>query len=122
MNERLFTGLIADGLHVHPRMVELTWRLKGADKVLLVSDAAGVLGSQPGIFTQGGMEIIVDGNSARLRNGTLAGSILGLDQALRNVMRFTGARLDQVLPALSRNQAPTVTPGSEWGGFPRVPG
>jgi N-acetylglucosamine-6-phosphate deacetylase len=51
------------------------------------------------------MEIVVDDHSARLRNGTLAGSILGLDEALRNVMRFTHSRLEQVLPAMSHNQS-----------------
>jgi len=105
LNPRIVTGLIADGLHVHPAMVDLVWRLKGAEKVLLVSDAVCALGIPPGVFVQGGMEIVVSAESARLRDGTLAGSILRLDQALRNVMQFTGARLEQVLPALGANQA-----------------
>ncbi len=105
LNPRISAGLIADGLHVHPRMVELVWKLKGSEKTILVSDAVGVLGMPPGKFIQGGMEIIVDEKSARLTNGTLAGSVLGLDQALRNVMAFTGAHLQDVLPALSRNPA-----------------
>lgn len=105
LNDRISAGLIADGLHVHPNMVEIAWRLKGADKIVLVSDAVGALGVKPGLFFQGGMKIIVDGDSARLQDGTLAGSILGLDQALRNVIRFTHSRLEQVIPALSTNQA-----------------
>ena len=105
LDDRITAGLIADGLHVHPNMVEVAWRLKRPDKIVLISDAVGALGIQPGLFVQGGMEIVVDDHSARLRDGTLAGSILGLDQALRNVMQFTHSRLEQVLPALSRNQA-----------------
>lgn len=105
LDDRITTGLIPDGLHVHPDMVDLAWRLKGPDRIALITDAVGALGIQPGIFVQGGMEIVVDGNSARLRDGTLAGSILGLDQALRNVMQFTHSRLEQVLPALSYNQS-----------------
>lgn len=105
LNDRIYAGLIADGLHVHPKMIELAWRMKGARQIVLVSDAVGALGVQPGKFVQGGMEIFLDGNSARLADGTLAGSVLGLDQALRNVMKFSGSRLEEVIPALSRNQA-----------------
>jgi N-acetylglucosamine-6-phosphate deacetylase len=105
LDDRITAGLIADGLHVHPDMVDLAWRLKGPEKIVLITDAVGALGIQPGIFVQGGMEIVVDDHSARLRNGTLAGSILGLDEALRNVMRFTHSRLEQVLPAMSHNQS-----------------
>lgn len=105
LNDRISAGLIADGLHVHPDMIDLAWRMKGVEKILLVSDAVGALGVQPGKFVQGGMEIFLDGNSARLADGTLAGSVLGLDQALRNVMKFTGSSLEEVIPALSRNQA-----------------
>jgi len=105
LNEQISAGIIVDGLHVHPKMVELVWRLKGPDNILLISDAVGLLGMPPGRLTQGGMEIVVDENSARLLDGTLAGSILGLDQALRNLIRFSGCRLEQALPALSRNQA-----------------
>lgn len=105
LDDRITTGLIPDGLHVHPDMVNLAWRMKGPEKIVLITDAVGALGIQPGIFVQGGMEIVVDGHSARLRNGTLAGSILGLDQALRNVMEFTRSRMEEVLPALSYNQS-----------------
>jgi N-acetylglucosamine-6-phosphate deacetylase len=105
LDERISAGLIADGLHVHPTLVEMIWRLKGPDKILLVSDATGYVGSPPGKYVQGGLEIFVDERSARLADGTLAGSMLRLDQALRNVMRFTGAPLEQVLPALGASQA-----------------
>jgi len=105
LNDQISAGVIVDGLHVHPKMIELVWRLKGPDNILLISDAVGLLGMPPGRFTQGGMEISVDERSARLLDGTLAGSILGLDQALRNLLDFCGCRLEQALPTLSRNQA-----------------
>lgn len=101
LNSQITVGLIPDGIHVHPGMVELAWRLKGAHKMALITDAMAALGVPPGIFVQAGMEVIVDSNSARLRDGTLAGSILGLDQALRNLMEFTHSRAEQILPALS---------------------
>lgn len=105
LHPQITVGLIPDGIHVHPGMVELAWRLKGAHKIALVTDAMAALGVLPGVFVQAGMEVIVEGDSARLRDGTLAGSILGLDQALRNLMKFTNSRVEQILPALSGTQA-----------------
>lgn len=105
LNPRFTAGIIADGIHVHPEMVHLAWQMKGPRSIALVTDAVGSLGLPPGSFVQGGMEIIVDESAARLKNGTLAGSILTLDKALRNLMKFTGADVEQVLPALSSNQA-----------------
>jgi N-acetylglucosamine-6-phosphate deacetylase len=105
LDPRFTAGIIADGVHVHPEMVNLAWRMKGADGIALITDAVGSLGFPPGEFVQGGMEIVVDDTAARLKNGTLAGSILSPDKALRNMMKFTGASIEQILPALSRTQA-----------------
>ncbi len=105
LNQRIAAGLIVDGLHVHPYLVEIAWRLKGGDHILLISDATSALGSAPGKYMQGGLEVTVDARSARLADGTLAGSMLRLEQALRNVIQFTGAPIEQVLPALGVNQA-----------------
>lgn len=105
LEDRFTAGIISDGIHVHPDMLDLAWRLKGADGIALVTDAVGMLGFPPGSFVQGGMEIIVDDTAARLTNGTLAGSILSLDKALRNMMRFTGSGIQQIVPALSRTQS-----------------
>lgn len=104
-NDAITTGIIADGLHVHPDLVKITWKMKAPDRIVLVSDAVGALGVPPGEFLQGGMEIIVSQDSARLKNGTLAGSVLKLDQALRNIIEYTGAPIEQVLPALGVNQS-----------------
>lgn len=104
-NDAITVGIIADGLHVHPDLVKIAWKMKAPDKIVLVSDAVGALGVPPGEFLQGGMEIIVGQDSARLKNGTLAGSVLKLDRALRNVMEYTGAPMEQVLPALGVNQS-----------------
>lgn len=104
-NDAITAGIIADGLHVHPDLVKIAWKVKAPDKIVLISDAVGALGVPPGEFLQGGMEIIVSQDSARLKDGTLAGSVLKLDRALRNVMDYTGAPMEQVLPALGVNQS-----------------
>jgi N-acetylglucosamine-6-phosphate deacetylase len=105
LDRRFTAGMIPDGVHVHPQMIDLAWRLKGADGIALITDAVGSLGFPPGEYVQGGMEIVVDDTAARLKNGTLAGSILSPDQALRNMMKFTGSKIEQILPALSRTQS-----------------
>lgn len=104
-NDAVTASIIADGLHVHPDLVKIAWKMKAPDNIVLVSDAVGALGVPPGEFLQGGMEIIVGQDSARLKDGTLAGSVLKLDRALRNVMEYTGAPIEQVLPALGVNQS-----------------
>ena len=72
-------------------MVKAAWLLKMPDALVVVSDAVGALGMPPGKYLQGGMAITVTEKSAKLENGTLAGSVLRLDQALRNIMAYTGA-------------------------------
>ena len=82
-------GLIADAVHVHPAMVKLAYRVKGAGSLTLVTDAMAAMGMRPGHYKLGDREVIVDETSARLAGGTLAGSVLKMDQAVRNVVEFT---------------------------------
>lgn len=80
-----WVGLIADGHHVAPDLVDLAWRL-ARDRIVLVSDAVALLGMT-------GDEV------ARLDDGTLAGSVIGLDRCVRNLMRFAGVGLGRALTA-----------------------
>jgi N-acetylglucosamine-6-phosphate deacetylase len=86
---RVPCGLIADGIHVHPAMVKLAFQIKGADGLTLVTDAMAAMGMPPGRYKLSDREVIVDSASARLADGTLAGSILAMDQAVRNAIEFT---------------------------------
>jgi N-acetylglucosamine-6-phosphate deacetylase len=83
-------GLIADGLHVHPAILRLVVRLKGADRLTLVSDAMAALGLPPGTYRLAGRPVTVDGASARLADGTLAGALLTLDAAVRRMLAAAG--------------------------------
>ncbi len=83
-------GLIVDGVHVHPSVVRLAWRAKGVNGISLVTDAMAALGMPPGVYHLGDDDVIVDAVSARRASGTLAGSILSMDEALRNMVAFTG--------------------------------
>ncbi len=59
------------------------------------------LGMPPGEYQLGGRKVFVDGSSAKLADGTLAGSLLSLDQAMRNLIKFTGCSLEEALAAIT---------------------
>jgi len=98
-------GIIPDGIHIHPAVIELVWRLKGSENLTLVTDALIGLGMPPGQYIFGDFEIIVDHEVARKPDGTLSGSILSEDQALRNFIKFTGCSLAEALPTLTSTPA-----------------
>ena len=104
-DDRVGFGLIADGIHVDPLMVKLAWKAKGGHGFTLVTDAMAALGMPAGAARLGDFDVIVDATSARLADGTLAGSILTEDAGLRNLMKFTGCSLDDALPALTSTPA-----------------
>lgn len=82
--DRLFAELIWDNLHVHPAAAKALVRAKGSARVMLVSDAMRAAGFADGEYKLGDQAVYVREGSARLADGTLAGSIVTLDQALRN--------------------------------------
>ncbi|TLM99678.1 N-acetylglucosamine-6-phosphate deacetylase, partial [bacterium] len=104
-DERVGFGLIADGIHVDPLMVKLAWKAKSGRGFTLVTDAMAALGMPPGRSRLGGYDVVVDETSARLADGTLAGSILTEDAALRNLLRFSGCSLAEGLAALTSTPA-----------------
>jgi N-acetylglucosamine-6-phosphate deacetylase len=98
-------GLIADGVHVHPAMAALAWRAGGPNRLALVTDAMAALGRPPGDYRLGDRMVRVDETSARLADGRLAGSILSLDQAVRNLIRFTGCAPAEAIRAATEAPA-----------------
>lgn len=101
----IVVGLIADGSHVHPALVDLIWRARGPQGVNLVTDAMGALGMPPGRYPLAGFDVMVDGQTARLADGRLAGSLLRLDQAVRNLIAFTGCALADAVATVTTTPA-----------------
>lgn len=101
----IIAGLIVDGIHCHPAMVKLAWQSRGADGIALVTDAMGAMGMPPGQYRFGGFDITVDEVSARLEDGTLAGSILTHDVALQNMLKWYGLKVEEVIPAMTSTPA-----------------
>lgn len=98
-------GLIVDGVHVHPAMVDLTWKAKRPGGLVLVTDAMAALGMPAGSYRLGNYDVIVDERVAHLPDGTLAGSILTMQAAVRNLMDFTGCSLAQAVACASSHPA-----------------
>ena len=97
-------GLIADGVHVHPQMVSLAREVLGP-RLNLVTDAMAALGMPPGAYRLGARAARVAEGQARLADGTLAGSVLTLDAAVRNLCAFTGCALAEAVRAVTRTPA-----------------
>lgn len=96
-DDRVTAGIIPDGVHSHPATVRLALLAKGFDRVLIVTDMMSAAGLGPGTYGLGGQEVTVDATTARLADGTLAGSILTMDQAIRNLVDWTDASIAQAL-------------------------
>jgi len=108
-------GFIADGVHTHRSVIKLAWQMLGALRMNLVTDAMAALGMPPGRHLLGDFEVIVDEKSARLADGTLAGSILSLDQAVRNLIDVTGCTLAEALATVTTTPAGAIGVDGERG-------
>jgi len=104
-NDAMPVGIIPDGIHVHPSVIEIVWKIKGSQYLTLVTDALVGLGMPPGQYTFGDFQIIVDDQIAKKPDGTISGSILSEDKALRNFIKFTGCSLEEALPTLTSTPA-----------------
>jgi N-acetylglucosamine-6-phosphate deacetylase len=108
-------GLICDGIHLHPATVMLAWKVLGAGRTLLITDAIAALGLPAGRYSLGDQEVIIDRVSSRLPDGRLAGSILNLDQAVRNLIAFTGCGFAEALRTVTTNPAQLLGMAGEIG-------
>jgi N-acetylglucosamine-6-phosphate deacetylase len=93
VDERVSVGLIVDGIHCHPASVRLALKAKGVERTFLVSDMIVGAGLGPGDYGLGGQHVHVDGSSARLDDGTLAGSVLTMDEAVRKTVNLAEATI-----------------------------
>jgi N-acetylglucosamine-6-phosphate deacetylase len=110
----LFAELICDGIHNMPELVRLWWRAKGPERAILVTDAMSATGMPEGEYQLGGFPVQVAGGKAMV-NGVLAGSVLTLDRALQNFLKFTGASVEQGLRLMTVNPAGMTGMGDRAG-------
>ncbi len=103
-DDRLSADIIADGVHLDPAIVKLVAEAKGPEQTVLITDAIAATGMPDGRYRLGLIEVDVrDGKC--MAGGKLAGSVLTMDKAVRNLARFAGWSLPQAAAAASRNPA-----------------
>jgi N-acetylglucosamine-6-phosphate deacetylase len=100
--------LIADNIHVHPAAQKILIDVKNPSGVLLVTDAIRGAGLPDGEYDIGGRVVTIQGGEARLPDGTLAGSVLTMERALKNALAASGRPLKEVWPMSSLNAAGAI--------------
>ena len=100
--------LIADNIHVHPAAMQILLAAKGAAGVMLITDAIRAAGLPEGEYLLDDRTVTVRGGAVRLADGTLAGSVLTLDAALRHLLAATGRPLAELWPTTSLNAAQAI--------------
>lgn len=105
LRDELKAEIIVDGVHVRPEMVELAYKIKRKDGLLLITDSMRAKCLKNGEYDLGGQDVIVKDGKAVLADGTLAGSILKLGTALKNIITYTGCTLADAIEMASVNPA-----------------
>lgn len=103
--EDSYAELIADTIHVHKNMFEMIYKMKGMNRLLLITDAMRGAGMEEGKYDLGGQDVIIKDGRCLLIDGTLAGSVLKLNDAVRHFTENTTYGLEKILPLASLTPA-----------------
>jgi N-acetylglucosamine-6-phosphate deacetylase len=116
LDDRVTAELIVDGVHLHPATIRLAIRTKGLNRLVLVSDAMRAKCCKSGnTFDLGGQTVTVMDGAARLNNGVLAGSVLTITQAVKNMLDYTNYTLADIVGLTSINPAKALNIFTQTG-------
>ncbi len=109
--------LIADGIHVHPAVIHATFRMIGAEKVILISDSMEATGLEDGDYQLGGQAVTVKGNKAVLTSApeTIAGSVTNLYDCMKVCVQKAGVPLEEAVRAATENPAKSIGVSKDYG-------
>jgi N-acetylglucosamine-6-phosphate deacetylase len=105
LQKELIAEIIVDGIHIVPEMVKLAFQQKGKQGIILITDSMRAKCLNNGVYDLGGQAITVKDEKALLDSGTLAGSILKFSDGVKNMLKFTGCRLEDIIEMVSVNPA-----------------
>ncbi len=108
LRNELKIELIADTLHVHPAVMELLLRMKGANGIILVSDSIRAGGMHEGEYEFADQKVFMKQKKAYLQDGTLAGSTLTLNMAVKNMVETANAKITEAVRMASLNGAKVI--------------
>lgn len=101
----LRSELIADGIHVVDEMLQMTYDNVGSDRIILITDSMRAKNLGPGIYDLGGQVVKVNKDRAVLQDGTLAGSILNMQDAAKRMLHLDGVMLQDIIKMTATNIA-----------------
>lgn len=108
-DENVYAEMICDGRHLHPGTVRLILKAKGFDHVVAITDSIMAAGLPDGFYHLGVNEVVVkDGDAKLVSDGTRAGSTLTAVHAIKNLVRFTGKSLEDIVPLMTENPAKLI--------------
>jgi len=104
----LTVEVIADGIHIHPIVLKILTKIKEGEKIVLITDAMRAAGMPEGVYELGGQEVTVTKGQARLKDETLAGSVLTMDKAVKNMVNKIGIQLPKAIQMASFSPARSI--------------
>lgn len=106
LDSDIYCEMIGDGLHVAPASAKLLIKLKGINRICVITDSMSATGMGDGFFTLGGgNKVVVKGGDCRLvERDSRAGSVLTMDKAFENIQEFTGLSAEEIRPMFCDNQ------------------
>ena len=116
LDDQSFKELIVDGYHIDEDVIRLTYKICGKDQIILITDAMPGKGLGDGEYEFGKLPCIIKDNKAfEKSSGRIAGSTLGMNDAVRNVMNFTGCSLSDAVTMASLNPAKLLNIQDRYG-------
>ena len=112
---RAVCSIIADGRHVHPEVVALAFRMLGPDRLYLVTDAIAAASVGPGEYPLATRRVYLDDHVPKLEGGTIAGSVLTMNEAFQNILAFTGCTVPEAVRMVAATPARLVGEGEHKG-------
>ncbi|MGH9494558.1 MAG: N-acetylglucosamine-6-phosphate deacetylase [Candidatus Sulfotelmatobacter sp.] len=113
-DDRITADMIVDGIHVSPEVVKIFLQSKGPERAVLITDAMSATGMPEGRYQLGPIEVEVKDGRATA-NGSLAGSVLTMDKAVRNVTQFSNWSLRDAVRAATLNATRAVGMSADFG-------
>lgn len=105
LSDSIYSELIADLVHVCAESIQLLYKVKGQDRICLITDGIEAKHLPDGMYKLGGQDVVVKGKEARLVDGTLAGSTLKMNDAIRNIIQVLNIDLPKAIDLATINPA-----------------
>lgn len=105
LKDELMVEIITDGIHSRPEAVNLAFRSKTSERLVLITDAMRAKCLKSGTYDLGGQQVTVKDGKAILEDGTLAGSVLTMGQAFKNIIEFTNCQISDAIAMSASNPA-----------------